>query len=498
MAPRTPSPDLQKPLVIVLLFSFVFITVFAKKDKKAASKGTKNSNEAQNTTAHIKASADTNLSSLQQNGRQIIARLVDGFCGTNEVHLSQIPHGHVGPSSWSTVLNTIHAQALPVPSSGVESVQVQKCPHDWSHLPLITLLNLKPEPCFMISQATLMTLFALTNARQTYRHASAAGHRAAYSSYSGQWTISWPIGKPCMVRLAPCDSYSTARDFYPPSLPIRVDKCVEMMAGIVSYGASWKIAFPGRAKHEGPWLLQDRPRGFAAAHGARHLYDMEGGKVFDVDLLALVSTGIVHKNTLKLEIPSLDELDGNAILYVPKHEEQILTKALDCLPWSSISWSLHRGMRDILLAYGKSVMNDCRTQLAICVSATVISSRDILIEKGWAAELVDGPMASMAESAILSGGGNDGDVVRMVVAIVECLILSFDATHAARLNLDKTNFWTSQLDSNTSVSSTVFTSILDGSSMDMKVALIKYFVLEWSQELDYQLYQDLPVDILLA
>lgn len=32
----------------------------------------------------------------------------------------------------------------------------------------------------------------------------------------------------------------------------------------------------------------------------------------------------------------------------------------------------------------------------------------------------------------------------------------------------------------------------------MVVALTKFFVLEWSQDLDYELYHDLPVEVLLA
>lgn len=39
---------------------------------------------------------------------------------------------------------------------------------------------------------------------------------------------------------------------------------------------------------------------------------------------------------------------------------------------------------------------------------------------------------------------------------------------------------------------------MTAADMDDIVALTKVFVLEWSQELDYQLYHDLPVELLLA
>lgn len=422
-------------------------------------------------------------------GPQITARLGDKFCGVNEVHLCRLPHGETGSACWSILLATIQPKAVSTKPSNASIA--------WSQIPLSPLVKHESELCMKISRATLMTLFALTNARPIYSYSSAAGHRSAYPSYCGQWTISWPIGKPCVVRLAPHDSHSAATDVYPPSFPARVDKCVEMMAGIVSDG-DWKVAFPGRAKHAGPWLLQEKPKGFGGAHGSRHLYNMMGGKVFEVDLLALVPWKSGKLNSqLELEVPCLGKRD-HASLLVPEHEAQILAKVLNCLPWSSLSWSLHRGLKDILLAYGKSIMNRYREQVALLLRAETLTSRAALIQRGWAPELVDGTMASMADSAILSGIGNSGDVVRIVIAIVECLLERTGL--GGKVNLDKTEFWYHQQhDSSDSGKDTFLTegqpSVAD---LDMVVALTKFFVLEWSQDFDYQLYHDLPVEILLA
>lgn len=434
-------------------------------------------------------------------GPQVTAGLADKFCGINEVHLSRVPHGETGITCWSILLGTIHPQALSIDFSETvqgKAVTRTNVSNDWSQIHLVALVNHESHLCVKISRATLMTLFALTNARPIYRYSSAAGHRSAYPSYCGQWTISWPIGKPCVVRFAPHDSHSAATDVYPPSFPARVDKCVEMMAGIISDGA-WKVAFPGRAKHAGPWLLQERPKGFGGAHGTRHLYNMQGGNVFEVDLLALVPcTSNEHENAVKLEIPALGEATNHAVLYVPKHEAQVLAKALDCLPWSSLSWSLHRGLKDVLLAHGKPVMNQYRVKLASGFQAGVLASRAALIERGWASEFVDGPMASMAELAILSGSGNSGDVVRIVVAIVECLLQRVGMVD--KVNLDRTDFWSRQLETSSSSGLAAFSAgeQFRAADMDILVALTKLFVLEWSQDLDYQLYHDLPVEILLA
>ena len=434
-------------------------------------------------------------------GPQVTARLADKFCGINEVHLSRVPYGETGTTCWSILLGIVHPQTLHIDFSEMvpgKAVTKTNVSDDWSEIPLVALVNHESQLCVKISRATLMTLFALTNARPIYRYSSAAGHRSAYPSYCGQWTISWPIGKPCIVRLAPHDSHNATTDVYPPSFPARIDKCVEMMAGIISDG-TWKVAFPGRAKHAGPWLLQERPKGFGGAHGTRHLYNMQGGTVFEVDLLALVPwISNEHENMVKLEIPALGQTTNHAVLYVPKHEAQILAKALDCLPWSSLSWSLHRGLKDVLLAHGKPIMNQYRVQLASVFQAGVPAIRVVLIERGWASELVDGPMASMAESAILSGSGNSGDLVRIVVAIVECLLERVGM--ADKINLDRTDFWSRQLETSGSSGLAAFLTGEDShvADMDILVALTKFFVLEWSQELDYQLYHDLPVDILLA
>ena len=143
-------------------------------------------------------------------------------------------------------------------------------------------------------------------------------------------------------------------------------------------------------------------------------------------------------------------------------------------------------------------MNQYRVQLASVFQAGVPASRAALIERGWASGLVDGPMASMAESAILSGSGNSGDVVRIVVAIVECLLQRVGMVD--KVNLDNTDFWSRRLDTSSSSGLAAFFAReqFRAADMDILVALTKFFVLEWSQELDYQLYHDLPVEILLA
>lgn len=409
-------------------------------------------------------------------GPAITARLADKFCGINDVQVSRLPLRERGTSSWSTIMSVIHMSTPSESSSKPQSV------------PLEPLTFHEGKLCIKISRTTLMTLFALTNARPTFSYSSASGYRSAYPSYGGQWGIAWPIGKPCVVSLAAHDSHKIETDVYPASFPVRVDKCIEMLCGIVSDGRSWKLAFPGRAKGKGPWILQEQKKGFPGAHGTRHLYNMMGGKVFEVDLLVLIPCDTKPEGNFKLEVPFLDSENGLATVFVPEEVEQLLAKALDCLPWSQLSWSMHRGLRDILLAYGTSVMNLYRSQLGTKLKEGLSTVEGSLVKMGWDENFVHDSMGEMAQSSILSAGGNSGDLVRVVVAIVEASHRE-GSKEMLDINKDDTDFWRESKDSK---------GIKTAFNPDIVVALTKFFVLEWSQELDYQLYHQLPTEVLVA
>ncbi|TVY45933.1 hypothetical protein LOCC1_G002762 [Lachnellula occidentalis] len=424
-------------------------------------------------------------------GPAIDARLADGFCGVNEVQISRLPHAEAGTSCWSILTSIIHPtpfsrDALESSSRSKDTIALNPKKY-WAHLALEPLTLHDGRLCIKISRATLMTLFALTNARPVFSYSSAAGYRSAYPSYCGQWSIAWPIGKPCMVSLAAHDSHSAASDVYPPDFSVRIDKCVEMLAGIVSDGAGWKLAFPGRAKGPGPWRMQEIKKGFPGAHGSRHLYNMMGGKVYEVDLLALVRCeSDAQESALKLEVPCLAGENDLAVVFVPEFVQALLAHALDCLPWSSISWSMHRGLKDVLLAYGKPVMDRHRNRLAAILKCVAKERESALVEKGWDAEFVQSSMGDMAESSIMAGAGNSGDLVRIVIALVEVLLEHSQAGRSK--NKDQTNFWREQ---KTQCGDT-------NGDMDEIIGLVKFFVLGWSQELDYQLYHQLPVTLFLT
>ena len=449
-------------------------------------------------------------------GPVIFVRLVDGFCGLNVIGVSRLPTEEPGKASWTAILAIFHevAPALgsshiactaTIPRSGTiqSNHMLEKsefCAIDmldmesavgssysstpWKSLSTRQLTLHESTTCIVISRTTLITLLILCNGRTMFRYSDASGHRAAYSSYCGHWYINWPLGKAAVANFAPHDSHQASTDVYPPMFRVRVDRCVNMVAGIVTSPdmQTFQCAFPGR-KSPGVWVLNYQVKGFPGAHGSRHLYNQQGGIVYNVDLLLMRPTGPETSNDdLTLELPSTDK-DKNVFLRIPQPEQKILERALDSLPWSSLSWSIHRGLRDILVAFAKPTMDYYRESLASSLRTAALKHADRLEVMGWTSSFVKNSMADLAANSVLAGSGNSGDSVRVVTDIA--LLLCSSKTS----DIDETWFWRKERfnvnDGGTSLSA------------DALIALIKVFVLEWSIDFDYQMYHDLPTEVLL-
>lgn len=149
----------------------------------------------------------------------MIAKLSDGFCGLNVMHLVRVPLQPPGKASWAIILSIIHPEkALMIlchplgslangPSicrednlpSGIStgsdyardaSIQLSKSapymnnatdaidPAGWLLLPHRALLRHESRACTQISRTTLITMMILTNARSVFQYSEAAGFRA--------------------------------------------------------------------------------------------------------------------------------------------------------------------------------------------------------------------------------------------------------------------------------------------------------------------------------
>ncbi|KAL8683950.1 MAG: hypothetical protein Q9186_000161 [Xanthomendoza sp. 1 TL-2023] len=438
-------------------------------------------------------------------GPMIIAKLSDGFCGLNVIHVSRLPFEKTGKANWTALLAILHKRQLlaartpPVKPAiantkedvyvieveGTSNVPIES--PSWASLQTRPLVRHGATACTVISRATLITMLSMCNARCTFRHSGAAGHRAAYASYSGQWYIEWPLGAPAVVHFAAHDSHALSSDVYPASFERRVDKCVQMTAGVIEAPEPGKLqcAFPGR-KPPGMWLLEYQPKGFPGAHGSRHLYNMMGGKVFDVDfLLAREYTNErdLPPHELRLTLPS-KEKGRNTTFYVPEKEQQMLAQLMDCLPWSPLSWSIHRGLRDLLLAFSRATMDKCRRRLAQKLRETVLQNPQKLEARGWGPEFIRESIPDIVFSSVMARAGESGDAVRVVT---DTALLLWDGLATG---LDETKFWREQLELPSKVDQQL--------TPEMVIALTKCFVLEWYTDFDYQIYHDLPTELLFG
>ena len=420
------------------------------------------------------------------------ATMTLGFCGENNLRISRLPSSPYGESSWAVVFAVLHKSKAPMPDLFQDhDCQTDLIPSEdeWIDLPTCPLVLLNSSAGLPITRVSFITLLVLTNARPVYSYSEAAGYRAAFASYCGQWYVDWPIGGTAVARLRPHDSHTLTGDVYPPTYGARVDKCMKMVAGVIFTPFS-KIAFPGR-KPPGNWRLLYEKRGFPGAHGSRHLYNMNGGKVYEIDLLVMTLTDPDQEpppGTLKLTVPSLDD-KATSTLSVSSALQEALALAMDCLPWSAMSWSIHRGLRDILIAFCKPHMDLYRDTLAEKLKAIARERSDILEKRGWDSTFVRESIGESAAAAIRAGSGNSGDLVRVVTDLV---LVSVDNLSSVSVDLDETRFWrtvTAKHNSNPRPSH-----ILDADSL---VALTKCFVLEWSIGFDYQMYHEIPVDMVL-
>ena len=290
-----------------------------------------------------------------------------------------------------------------------------------------------------------------------------------------------------MVKFARHDSLGST-EVLPRSFVQRADRCGQIVCGVVYAPASGlNVAFPGR-KAPGAYILEYSPKGFQGAHSGRHLYNMLGGKAYMVDYLyAKPVRGIGNDSSssssssgeeaapegqLVLKLPSR-ELHEPVRMTVPPAEAAVIRHALDCLPWNSLPWSIHRGMRDLLVAFAKPIMDAHRQELAELLRQAAADKAPELRARGWDPLFIRDNMGLMAASAILAGEGNSGDSVRVVTDIVAVLAGDPDLS-----KLDEVNFWRRD--------EVVF-------DTEAIIALTKVFILEWSNEFDYQVYHHLPM-----
>ncbi|KAI4138096.1 MAG: hypothetical protein L6R39_006969, partial [Caloplaca ligustica] len=277
----------------------------------------------------------------------------------------------------------------------------------WHHkLEKKPLIFYKDVACTTISRTTLVVLVILSTSDECYRYDGPAGLRLGYGGYSGTYQIEWPIGQRPTLTFKAHERYQCGRDVFPTYFPRRPSKCIEMAVGIVDRGYNannkpLKVAFAGR-KPPGRWMLHFLRNRFGAQRSAPDLYNLLGGRAYEVDFLfseRLIEDVVIPSYSRALRIRSL-EVDKPSTVYIQEKEAAVIADCLDSLPWSPLAWSIHRGMKDIIDAYALPYFAAYRAALAQTLVNAVTENTFALHSRGWDPEFVSGWMSEQAASAI--------------------------------------------------------------------------------------------------
>ena len=227
---------------------------------------------------------------------------------------------------------------------------------------------------------------------------------------------------------------------------------------------------------------------FGAQRSAADLYNKLGGEAHKVDFFFrewLEDESVPPLHVRVLTVSSLIE-DESSTVYLRQAEATAIADCLDHLPWSPIAWSIHRGMKDILIAYAYPYMMAYREVLAEELGKAVQSHVTALHNSGWKKEYIVQSMAQQAQSAIRGDGRCSGDVCRIISAIAESL---WDKSQA---EMDHTTFWSRHVDVPAAREQ-----VSEALTPDGVVALVKAFFVWWSHEFDYDIYYKLPLEIVV-
>jgi len=171
------------------------------------------------------------------------------------------------------------------------------------------------------------------------------------------------MGERPTLHLEPHESFMNGHDRFPPCFPWRPRKCVKMAVGVIPrgmvVGKPNRVAFSGRKK-PGRYMLTLLPKGFGcpAQRSVTDLYNKLGGEAYELDFFVrerLENDVMTPLHVRVLTVPSLAEDELSAV-YLKQAEAAAIADYLDHPPWSSLAWSIHRGMKDILIAYAHPYM----------------------------------------------------------------------------------------------------------------------------------------------
>ncbi|KAF2454955.1 hypothetical protein BDY21DRAFT_365953 [Lineolata rhizophorae] len=343
--------------------------------------------------------------------------------------------------------------------------------------------------CIAISRATLLTMLAVSSMRLMQRLRGPSGLRYVYRGYIGIFTVDWPLGGNATVQFNLLDTRTSQKDVYPRGFYRSVRHAINMMCGCIDDGKAFRVHVSGRRK-KGTYRMDYLVKGLNGCVAARDLYDMMGGDVYAVDLLSLVlitESTDVDSGSMTLQLPALGEESSAATtVHIGPSVINILAELMDKIPWTQLAWPMHRGLKDVIVAYGKPMWRAYRRALANTLRRTVIGREEQLIKQGWDQRFVYETLADLVADAALREGGS---LTRAVTSVALLLWENCD-TNDPRLH--ETQFWRNHVGPKAEeVDPDV---MLD---VDTVVALSKLYTVHASYEFDYGVHYDFPTQLLL-
>lgn len=450
--------------------------------------------------------------------------------GCDTIYLSGHPLPGTGIPSWTTFLREFHASDLRVTRSIafgnfsnhpdrvekglawdfnynrnvrdeishlVNSGKTHSSEEYWKkELKKQTLVMYNGIASTIIDSTTLIVFILLSQMTAEYRHDGPMGLSITFVGYTGKLRIK--SATETVVEYEAFRDVQKGQNPYPISFCRKPRDCVHMGLGVVDRNPEDKIAFDDRKPGDGKsYVITLQRKGYHAQGYANDVYDLMGGRSIDVDFLVYEP---VEDDQARMTAGLYSfKAESGYSLYLDQHMYAILADCLDKLPWSVLGWSIHEGMKDVLLGFASASLDLYRQELAILFRMAATTYADNLIAKEWKEGFVRTRVPDIVGAAF-DDRLKSGNVCRVIAALAEeiwehGLPTSTTAHQPADLITEPTKFWKDQLKDPQHWFVKPVKKSLDP---DGVVALTKAYFLKCSYDFDYRVYHKLPQKMIMV
>ena len=449
--------------------------------------------------------------------------------GCDTIYLSRHPLPGTGIPSWTSFLRVFHAPDLNHPHSASFDA-VNKHPdrlekglawnfrdsgnvrsnlgnsgrmhpseeHWMKKLKKQTLVMYNGIASTIIDPRTLILFVLLSQMIAEYRHDGPMGLCITFVGYIGKLRIK--SGMDTVVEYEEFPDMHKGLNPYPILFPRKPRDCVHMGLGIVDRNPEDKIAFDDRQPGDGKsYMIMLQRKGYHAQNYANDVYDLIGGRSMEVDFLVFEPVED-HQARVTRGLYKFDTESGYSF-YLDHYMSTIVADCLDKLPWSVLGWSIHQGMKDVLLGFASASLELYRQELATVFRQAATTYADNLIGKGWKEGFVRTRMPDIVGAAF-DDRLKSGNVCRVIAGLAEQIwehglptTTTTTAHQPAASITEPTNFWKDQLKDPQGSPMAPAKKSLD---RDAVVALTKSYFLRCSHDFDYRFYHKLPQKMIMV